>query len=158
MRPLNTRCGRFSLPDSAGNGEPRRIPEPPPVKGNGMEKSHGLKHFFQACRYSADGLRYAIREAAFRQELIIGVITVPLARILPVPVVMSLLLTLAWLGLLVVEILNTAIEAVVDLASPERHPLAKQAKDLASAAVTIAIVANILAWATAICQCLQRSL
>jgi diacylglycerol kinase len=71
---------------------------------------------------------------------------------------MSLLLTLAWLGLLVVEILNTAIEAVVDLASPERHPLAKQAKDLASAAVTIAIVANILAWATAIGQCLQRSL
>ncbi|HOG50868.1 MAG TPA: diacylglycerol kinase, partial [Lentisphaeria bacterium] len=55
-------------------------------------------------------------------------------------------------------ILNTAIEAVVDLASPERHPLAKQAKDLASAAVTIAIVANILAWTTAICQCLQRGL
>ncbi len=123
-----------------------------------MEKSHGLKHFCQACRYSADGLRYAVRETAFRQELVVGVVAVPLAWLLPFPAAMSLLLTMAWLGLLAVEILNTAIEAVVDLASPDRHPLAKQAKDLASAAVTIAITANILAWTTAICVCLQPDL
>ena len=123
-----------------------------------MEKSHGLKHFFQACRYSADGLRDAVGEAAFRQELVFGAVAVPLAWFLPFPATMSLLLTLAWLGLLAVEILTTAVEAVVDLASPDRHPLAKQAKDLASAAVTIAIIANILAWITAIWPCLQRNL
>ena len=123
-----------------------------------MEKTRGLKHFLQACHYSADGLRYALAEAAFRQELVLGLIAIPLAWLLPWPTTTALILTLAWLGLLTVEILNTAIEAAVDLASPERHLLAKQAKDLASAAVTLAIIANILAWTIAIWQGLQRPL
>ncbi|MCQ2396290.1 MAG: diacylglycerol kinase, partial [Lentisphaeria bacterium] len=75
---------------------------------------------------------------AFRQELVIGVVAVALAWTLPgLDVFWGVLLTLCWLLLPTTEVLNTAIEDVVDLASPGIHPLAKRAKDLGSAAVLL---------------------
>jgi diacylglycerol kinase len=62
----------------------------------------------------------------------------------------AVLLNLLWLALLTVELLNSSLEAVVDLASPEYHPLAKRAKDLASAAVGIALLVYLIAWVAAI--------
>ncbi len=115
------------------------VGKPPPARG--------LAHLARSCRYSWQGFCAACKEAAFRQELACGVILVPLAWLLPIPVMHSVLLTIVWVGLLLTELLNTAIEAVIDLVSPGFHPLAGRAKDLASAAVTCAIVINALAWA-----------
>ncbi len=110
----------------------------------------GLPHLMRSCRYSWQGFCAACRESAFRQELACGVILVPAAWLLPFPMMVSVLLTICWLGLLVTELLNTAVEAVVDLASPGYHELAKRAKDLGSVAVTGAIVINGLAWLAAL--------
>lgn len=110
----------------------------------------GLAHLFRAARYTWRGLKTACGESAFRQELASGVILVPLAWLLPFPALTSALLTICWLGLLTAELLNTAIEAIVDLVSPGYHELAGRAKDLGSAAVACAITANAVAWLTAL--------
>ncbi len=113
-------------------------------------KQYGFKHFLAACRYSSDGLKAAWSEAAFRQEVVLGLITVPLAWLLPLGFWPAVLLNLLWLALLTVELLNSSLEAVVDLASPEYHPLAKRAKDMASAAVGIALLTYLVAWVAAV--------
>jgi diacylglycerol kinase (ATP) len=115
------------------------------------DKQTGFRHFWQATCHTCNGLRVAMGESAFRQELLGACLIVPAAWLLPFPLWLALLLTLLWGGLLLVEILNTAIEAVVDLASPDYHPLAKKAKDLGSAAVGIALALNALAWILALC-------
>ena len=128
-------------------------------KKNGLEGSHipapktGAAHFFAACRYSLSGLRYAWSESAFRQELLAGCLLLPAAWLLPFPFWQSLLLSLLWLLLLIIELLNSAIEAAVDLVSPQYHPLAKKAKDLGSAAVALCISANALAWFACLLAC-----
>ena len=110
----------------------------------------GLAHLLRATRYTWRGLKAACAESAFRQELASGVILVPLAWLLPFPALTSALLTICWLGLLTTELLNTAIEAIVDLVSPGYHELAGRAKDLGSAAVACAITANAVIWLTAL--------
>ena len=110
----------------------------------------GCKHFLAACRYTFAGLKAAWSEAAFRQEIVLGLITVPLAWLLPLGYWPAALLNLIWLGLLAIELLNSSLEAVVDLASPEYHRLAKRAKDLASAAVGTALLASLMAWIAAV--------
>ena len=110
----------------------------------------GFKHFVRSCCYTANGLREACKESAFRQELALGVVLLPLSWLLRFPPMVSVFLDSMWLFLLVTELLNTAIEAIVDLASPNYHELAKRSKDLASAAVCLAIVANVVAWAAAV--------
>ena len=106
----------------------------------------GIAHFIRSCKYSFNGFREGCKEAAFRQELAFCIVVIPLAWLLPFPPMHSAILTICYLFLLTTELLNTGIEAVVDLASPGYHELAKRAKDLASAAVTCAITANIFAW------------
>jgi len=110
----------------------------------------GLAHFARAARYTWRGLKAACGESAFRQELAAGAILVPLAWLLPFPALTSALLTICWLGLLTTELLNTAIEAIVDMVSPGYHELAGRAKDLGSAAVACAIAANAVAWLVAL--------
>lgn len=110
-------------------------------------KTHGLLHLCCACRYSYAGWLVACGETAFRHELLAGIVLLPAAWLLPFSLQGTLLLNLGWLALLVVEVLNTAIEAVVDLASPEHHPLAGKAKDLGSLAVGLTILGNVVAWA-----------
>lgn len=109
-----------------------------------------FKHFLSACRYTLAGLKAAWSEAAFRQEIVLGLITVPLAWLLPLGYWLAALLNLIWMGLLVIELLNSSLEAVVDLASPQYHSLAKRAKDLASAAVGTTLLAYLLAWLAAL--------
>ncbi len=110
----------------------------------------GIRHFCRSCCYTANGLREACKESAFRQELLLGVVLVPLSWLLRFPPMVSVFLDCLWLFLLVTELLNTAIEAIVDLASPGYHELAKRSKDLASAAVGIAIATNVFAWGAAV--------
>ena len=108
----------------------------------------GLKRIVSAFRYSMDGFRHAwLHEHAFRQELMVVVPAAVLALLLKVSAFQKLAL-IAVLGLvLLVELINAAIEAVVDRVSLERHPLSKAAKDLGSAAVALAITMAAATWA-----------
>jgi diacylglycerol kinase (ATP) len=107
----------------------------------------GIRRLLKACRYSYAGFRHALRhEAAIRDELILLAILGPVSALLPVTRVEHLILVLSLMLLLLVEFLNSAIEATVDRISRERHPLAAQAKDLASAAVLVALIMCALSW------------
>jgi diacylglycerol kinase (ATP) len=108
----------------------------------------GLKRVVSAFKYSVDGFKTAWQhEHAFRQELMVAVPATVVALLLKISAFQKLAL-IAVLGLvLLVELLNAAIEAVVDRVSLERHPLSKAAKDLGSAAVAMAITMAAATWA-----------
>lgn len=108
----------------------------------------GFRRIVAASRYSIEGLKLAWKtEYAFRQELLLSVPAVIVAIILPVSALEKLALVAVLVMLLVVELLNSAIEAVVDRISLERHPLSKNAKDMASAAVFLTLIFAIFTWA-----------
>ncbi|WP_144936909.1 diacylglycerol kinase [Pseudomonas alabamensis] len=107
----------------------------------------GLKRIINAAGYSFDGLRAAfLGEAAFRQLVLLNVILVPLAFWLPVSRAERAILVAVCLLGLVVELLNSAVEAAIDRISLERHPLSKNAKDMGSAAQLVALTAIALVW------------
>lgn len=107
----------------------------------------GLRRVLNATRYSIEGLGAAWKhEAAFRQEVMLAVVLVPLGLWLGRTGVEKALLAGSVLAVLVVELLNSGVEAIVDRASPEIHELAKRAKDLGSAAVMVSIAATCLVW------------
>ena len=107
----------------------------------------GLRRILNATRYSLEGFAAAARhETAFRQELMLAVVLLPLGLWLGTDGVERALLVGSVLMVLVVELLNSAVEAVVDRASPEHHELAKRAKDYGSAAVMIALATTGLVW------------
>ena len=107
----------------------------------------GLRRILNATRYSLEGVAAAARhEAAFRQELLLAAVLVPLGLWLGADGVERALLAGSVLMVPVVELLNSAVEAVVDRASPEHHELAKRAKDYGSAAVMIALAVTGLVW------------
>lgn len=115
-----------------------------------MSKQHtGLRRLGKAVIYSCQGLIYAFRyEAAFRQEAIAACFLIPITFWLDVsPVERSLLLMTVFL-VLIVELLNTAVEAAIDRIGPEHHALAGVAKDAGSAAVFVALILLILIWGT----------
>ncbi len=113
-----------------------------------FKSKSGLKRILAAMGYSIDGLRAAWRhEHAFRQELIVVVPGVVIALLLPVSPLEKIALVAVMLLVLIVELLNSAIEAVVDRVSLESHPLSKNAKDLGSAAVLLACVLAAATWA-----------
>lgn len=113
-----------------------------------FKSKSGLKRIYSAFFYSIDGLRTAWRyEHAFRQELVIAVIGVIGALIIPVTVLERVVLIGVLLLVLIVELLNSAIEATVDRVSLERNPLSKNAKDLGSAAVMLSMLMAATAWA-----------
>ena len=108
----------------------------------------GLNRMINALGYSRDGLRAAWKnEAAFREEVLLAAIALPLALVLGRTGVERALLVGSILVVLIVEILNSAVEAVVDKASPERHELAKRAKDMGSAAVLLSLLNAAAVWA-----------
>ena len=108
----------------------------------------GLERIGAACRNTWDGLRWAWRsEAAFRQEMVLIVVASILALLLPVSGFQKLALIGVLVVVLVVELINSAIEAVVDRISLERHPLSKAAKDLGSAAVALTLLLAFATWA-----------
>lgn len=108
----------------------------------------GIDRIAAACRNTWDGLAWAWRsEAAFRQEVVVIAIATVAALLLSVSSFQKLAL-IGVLGLvLVVELINSAIEAIVDRISLERHPLSKAAKDIGSAAVAITLLMATATWA-----------
>lgn len=108
----------------------------------------GWRRLRNAFWYSLDGLQAAYRhEDAFRQEVRLALLLVPLALWLDVSRAEKVLLVVSVLSVLVVELLNSAVEAVVDRVSLENHHLAKRAKDIGSAAVLVSLGVVALTWA-----------
>lgn len=105
------------------------------------EKPTGMTRVIRAFGYSLQGFRHAWREeAAFRQESLLAAALIPLGLYLGRTGVERALLVSPVLIILVIEILNSAVEAVVDRSGMERHPLAGMAKDMGSAAVLLSFV------------------
>lgn len=117
----------------------------PPAKA----QAGGLRRIASAWDYTRAGLKSAWRrEAAFRQEVVLAALLLPFALYLPDTAVGRALL-IASLGLvLIVELLNSAVETVVDLVSPQHHRLAGIAKDIASAAVFVSLLTAAVVWVT----------
>jgi len=108
----------------------------------------GLRRVWNAFHYSLAGLRAALRyEDAFRQEAALAALLIPLACWLPVSGAGRALLIGSVLLVLIVELLNSAVEAAVDRISLENHRLAKRAKDIGSAAVLLALLDVAAVWA-----------
>lgn len=107
----------------------------------------GFLRIIKAAGYSWQGLRAAWQhEAAFRQEAIAALVAIAIACWLDVDAITRVLLIGSVVLVVIVEILNSAIEAVVDRIGQERHPLAGRAKDMGSAAVLLAILLALFVW------------
>lgn len=120
------------------------VPTPPesPHKG-----TRGLRRLFNALFYSLSGLKLAYRhESAFRQEIALALMLIPLACVLPVAAVERVLLIGSVLLVLVVELLNSSVEAAIDRIGLDTHRLSKRAKDLGSAAVLMALLGLATTW------------
>jgi len=117
----------------------------------GKSGNTGVKRLIRATQFSAQGLAHAWRnESAFRQELAATLILAPLALWLGRSRYERLLLIACLLLVIIVELLNSAIEAAVDRFGDEHHELSGRAKDLGSAAVFVSLVLVAAVWATAI--------
>ncbi len=107
----------------------------------------GITRIIHAFGYSMQGIRAALKhEAAFRQEILLAIVLIPLAFFITQDAVKLALLISTPLLVLVVEILNSAIEAVVDRFGEEHHELSGRAKDMGSAAVAISLVILVVVW------------
>ncbi|MDH2918832.1 MAG: diacylglycerol kinase [Sideroxydans sp.] len=116
-----------------------------------MESPHkgktGLRRLLNAFAYSYDGLRAAYQhEDAFRQEVWLALVLIPLACFLPSSGVAKALMIASVMLVIIVELINSAIEATVDRISLENHILAKRAKDIGSAAVLVSLLNVVLVW------------
>jgi diacylglycerol kinase (ATP) len=119
------------------------VPEESPFKGK-----RGLARIVHAFFNSLAGLADAWRhESAFRQEILLAAVLIPAACILPVTPVERALLMGSVLLVLIVELLNSSVEAAIDRISFEHHSLSKRAKDIGSAAVFVALLLLGLVWA-----------
>jgi len=107
----------------------------------------GLRRIWNALFYSFEGLKAAYRhEDAFRQEVWLALVLIPLALFLPASGTGKALMIASVLVVLIVELLNSAVEATVDRVSLEHHRLAKRAKDIGSAAVLFSLINVMVIW------------
>lgn len=107
----------------------------------------GLIRIWHALHYSLAGIKSALKhEAAFRQEALLAAVLIPLALFLPASALGKSIMVASVLLVLVVELLNSTIEATVDYVSQEVHPLAKRAKDMGSAAVLLSLLNAAIVW------------
>lgn len=107
----------------------------------------GFVRLWNAFGYSIAGFRAAYKhEDAFRQEVWLAIVLIPLALWLPVTLIAKALMIGSVLLVIIVELLNSAIEATVDRISLENHDLAKRAKDIGSSAVLVSLVNVCVVW------------
>lgn len=112
-----------------------------------MKKNTGLMRLIYASQYSWQGLKAAlINETAFKQEFIAFVILTLLTFAFDITATEQIAMIISLILVLIVEILNSAIECVVDRVSTERHTLSGRAKDYGSLAVLMAIIVVVLTW------------
>lgn len=117
------------------------------------QQTRGLKRLINAVRYSMQGIRCAARhEAAFRQEACLLVIGVPCAFWVAQTIWQAALLVSSLVLIMVIEMINSALESLVDRVSTEFHELSGRTKDMGSAAVLLSIVIAGILWAAALWQ------
>jgi diacylglycerol kinase (ATP) len=126
----------------------RNPPELEPV--DAQKHRRGLSRLWHALGYSLAGLRAAWGETAFRQEVLLAVVLIPAACWLGRSWLETGVLIASVVALMVVELLNTGIEAAIDRIGPERHPLSKKAKDMGSAAVLLTLLLMVAIWGAAL--------
>ena len=112
----------------------------------------GLGRLWHATGYSLQGLRAGWTEKAFRQEICLAIVLLPLSSWLGADWVQTALLAGSVVLVLIAELLNSGIEAAIDRIGPELHPLSKRAKDMGSAAVLLALLLAGGIWAAALYQ------
>jgi diacylglycerol kinase (ATP) len=111
------------------------------------KRKTGLKRIWYALLYSLDGFAAAFRhENAFRQEVLLALVLVPIALAVPAPGTGKAMMVASVLLVLMVELVNSAIESVTDRISLEDHVLAKRAKDMGSAAVMLSLINVPVVW------------
>ncbi len=119
----------------------------PGSKQSPFKSKPGLARVYSAFGYSLQGFGTALRhEHAFRQEAALAIILIPVAMLLDLSSIAKAMMIASVLFVLIVELLNSAIEAAVDRVSLDHHQLAKRAKDLASAAVFLSLLNVALVW------------
>lgn len=120
---------------------------PPETAESPHKGQRGLRRLFNALLYSLSGLQIAFRhESAFRQEIALAAVLIPIACLLPVSPLERVLMVAAVLQVLIVELLNSSIEAAIDRIGFDTHRLSKRAKDLGSAAVLLALLVLLVVW------------
>ncbi len=116
-----------------------------------FKSKSGLKRVYRAAIYSFKGFRSAFEhEAAFRQELLLVGLLLPVAIFLEITLIERILMIFSLLLVLIVELLNSVIEAVVDRIGMELHRLSGRAKDLGSAAVFLSLLLVLFVWSSVI--------
>lgn len=106
-----------------------------------------IKHAIKACKFSLEGIASTFKsETAFQQEALALVLLPLLALLLGFPGSACLFIIMAWLLVMLVEIINTALEHLCDKVSPDFDPFIKKAKDAGSAAVFLALCINLVLW------------
>ena len=111
-------------------------------------KNTGVMKMIKAVGYSVEGLQSAFAsEVAFRQELLLFILCVPIAFMLNVSCLERALMIGSLFGVLIVEIINTAFETTIERISTEQHALSKKAKDLGSASVFLSLINALVIWA-----------
>lgn len=107
----------------------------------------GIRRLVNAARFSASGIKACFRtEEAFRQEIILSVFFIPASFIFGGTLIEKLILLASVFLVLIVELLNTAVERAIDRISFEKHELSKEAKDMGSAAVLLSIILAAVIW------------
>jgi diacylglycerol kinase (ATP) len=102
---------------------------------------------FKNASYAWDGLVHAIKtETSFKIELAIAVVFFPLVYFLPFELIYKLVLVVSYFLIMIAELLNSAVENVVDLVTTDIHPLAKAAKDIGATAVLFTVILHLLCW------------
>ncbi len=146
--PVAARVARPEPPEPPHLHEPLGPDDPlAPLPFNPYKGNRGITRAWKALKYSIKGFRAAIREeSAFRQELTLAAILVPIGVFIPVEPVERVLLLGSVILVLIVELLNSSIENAVDRIGLERNELSGRAKDLGSAAVTLALLLCVLTW------------
>lgn len=140
----NTRCDKFKLFAVAHLSLFFEMAVP----GESVEpKRRSFRNFIESVRYSIEGFWAAVQhEPSFREDIIFALLLVPFAIILPVNAVSTALMIASLILILIVELLNSAIEWVIDYLRPEKHPVAKRIKDVACAAVFLSYINCIVVW------------
>ncbi len=141
-----------ALPPETAARPPSASPSPTDHPVNAQKLRTGLDRVWHAAGFSLAGLRAGWSETAFRQEAMAAFVLVPAAFWLGRGWVETALLAGSVLLVMIVELLNTAVEAAIDRIGPEWHNLSKRAKDMGSAAVLLSLLIAVGIWAAALYQ------